>query len=56
MSERGTIEAHAPTGYDPGSDDFTVPFAIKLAEQDVLIARLRDLLASAVKIANEAAE
>lgn len=40
-----TIERHAPDGFDPESDDMTVEFAIKLAEQDREIARLRAALA-----------
>ena len=39
-----TMERHAPAGYDPAADDMTVPFAIKLAEQDETIARLRKAL------------
>lgn len=35
------IEKHAPSGYEPSTDDMTVPFAIKLAEQDAEIERLR---------------
>lgn len=36
-----TVERYAPSGYDPASDDMTVPFAAKLAEQDVRIAEMK---------------
>ena len=39
-----TMERHAPAGYDPASDDMTIPFAVKLAEQDEKIERLRAAL------------
>lgn len=35
------LEQHAPVGFDPASDDMTVQFAIKLAEQDAEIERLK---------------
>jgi len=41
---QATMERHAPKGYDPAGDDMTIPFAIKLAEQDTEIAKLRAAL------------
>jgi hypothetical protein len=38
------MERHTPAGYDPAGDDMTIPFAVKLAEQDKLIAQMRELL------------
>lgn len=38
------MERHAPAGYDPAGDDMTVPFAIKLVEQDAKIDRMMKLL------------
>lgn len=37
---QAVMERHAPEGYDPASDDMTLPFAMKLAEQDEKIVRL----------------
>lgn len=41
------MERYAPTGYDPASDDMTIPFAIKLAEQSERIANLEKAMRSA---------
>lgn len=38
------MEKYAPTGYDPASDDCTIPFAMELVEKDAEIARLRAVL------------
>lgn len=42
-----TMERHAPSGFDPASDDMTVEFAIKLIEQDRLIEHLKESLLEA---------
>lgn len=39
-----TMERNAPKGYDPASDDMTIPFAMKLAEQDKKIAAMGDAI------------
>lgn len=44
------MERHAPAGYDPAADDMTVPFAIKLAEQDAKIERLQKALDRIIKL------
>ena len=41
------LEKHAPAGFDPASDDMTVQFAVKLAEKDAEIERLRAAEATA---------
>lgn len=35
------MEKYAPSGYDPASDDLTIPFAMELVEKDRQIAALR---------------
>ena len=35
-----TRKKHAPAGFDPASDDMTIQFAVKLAENDAEIERL----------------
>jgi len=37
-------EKYAPAGYDPASDDLTIPFAMELVEKDRQIAALREAL------------
>lgn len=39
-----TMERYAPSGYDPASDDMTIPFAIELVEKDAEIRVLRDFV------------
>jgi hypothetical protein len=38
------MEKYAPPGYDPASDDLTIPFAMELIEKDREIERLRAAL------------
>ena len=34
------MEKYAPSGYDPASDDMTIPFAIELVEKDAVIEQM----------------
>ena len=61
MSEQTTtqrieaaMEKYAPTGYDPASDDCTIPFAMELVEKDNEIGKLRTALQWAVALISDA--
>jgi hypothetical protein len=43
------MEKYAPSGYDPASDDLTIPFAMELIEKDREIERLRAALEKATE-------
>lgn len=40
------MEKYAPEGFDPASDDLTIPFAQQLVEKDEENARLRSALSA----------
>lgn len=42
-----TMEKYAPEGFDPASDDMTIPFAMQLVERDAELARMRAVVEAA---------